>query len=40
MSGVFAMPQNVKKKAAAKKSKGLPIVLELSLDKDTNLYNL
>ena len=35
------MPQNVKKKAASKKSKGgMPVVLELSLDKETCLYNL
>jgi len=43
MSGVFAVPQNLKKKNKKSKSgsgSGAPIVLELSFDSESGLYSL
>ena len=41
-SGVFAIPQNLKKKTkkVAKATSGAPIVVELALDKESGLYSL
>lgn len=39
-TGVFAIPQNLKKKSKKGKSIGIPIVLDLALDRESGLYSL
>jgi hypothetical protein len=39
-AGVFAIPQNLKKKTKKGKPMGTPIVLDLGLDRESGLYSL
>ena len=39
-TGVFAIPQNLKKKSKKTKPPGTPIVLDLALDRESGLYSL
>lgn len=39
-TGVFAIPQSLKKKSKKAKPLGTPIVLELALDRESGLYSL